>query len=400
MTTTSTPLDKWEMHPRHFWLRGIRPEAPVEYDPEVGMWHVYGYPETLEILSDPATYSSEVAARYVSPEQAAVAFDGNLTQADPPEHQKLRKLVGRTFTLKMVAELESRIAALTHELLDRIEGDTFDLAEALAYPLPVIVICDMLGIPREDRELLKEWADQSLMASTQLTTHQGDKAQEESLDTQAEAAMAMGFYILELVTRRRAEPQDDLLSRLVEAEVDGERLTDRQIVNFANLLISAGHITTTMLLGNTILCLDAFPDVDRRVREDRSLVPTLLEESLRYLSPLAAGYRVTTRDVEIGGVKIPEGDVLEVWFSAANRDARVFQDPDVFDPARTPNPQIGFGRGIHFCLGAPLARLEGRVAMNILFDRFPRLRVDPDDKPTFLTSPEFTGVWRLPIRVN
>jgi cytochrome P450 len=394
------PIGKWDIHPMHFWLRGTRPEQPVRYDEAIGMWHVYGYPEVLEILGDPGTFSSAVATRFVPREQAAVAFDGNLTQADPPDHQKLRKLVGRTFTLKMVGELESRIAALTHELLDGIHGKRFDLAESLAYPLPVIVICDMLGLPRSDREQLKEWTDQSLLASTQLSTLAGDTALEESLDTQAEAAMELGFYLLEQVTDRRRRPREDLFSKLIEAEVDGERLTDRQIVNFGNLLISAGHITTTMLLGNTVLCLDAFPDVDERVRKDRSLVPGLLEESLRYLSPLAAGYRVTTRDVEIAGVRVPEGEVLEVWFSAANRDPRVFEDPDVFDPARSPNPQIGFGRGIHFCLGAPLARLEGRVAMNILFDRFPALRVDPDDRPAFLTSPEFTGVWRLPVRVD
>ncbi|MFE9427016.1 cytochrome P450 [Kitasatospora sp. NPDC006697] len=394
------PIDKWDMHPKHFWLRGEQPEQKVQYDEEIDMWHVYGYPEVMETLSDTKTFSSAVASRFLPPEQAAVAFDGNLTQVDPPDHRKLRELVGKTFTLKMVAGLEQRIATLTHELLDEIEGDGFDLAEGLAYPLPVIVICDMLGLPREDREQLKEWTDQSLMASTQLTTKAGDGAQEESLDTQAEAAMELGFYLLEAVTDRRRRPREDLFSKLIAAEVDGERLTDRQIVNFGNLLISAGHITTTMLLGNSILCLDAFPDANEQVRKDRSLVPTMLEESLRFLSPLAAGYRVATRDVELGGVTVPEGDVLETWFSAANRDDRVFKDPYTFDPTRNPNPHLAFGRGVHFCLGAPLARLEGRIAMNILFDRYPNLRIDPRETPKFLGSPEFTGVWQLPIRVD
>lgn len=396
----TSPIDQWNMHPQHFWLRGKKPAHPIEFDEEVGMWHVYGHPESMEILHDPATYSSEVAARFTDPEMAAVAFDGNLTQADPPQHMKLRKLVSRTFTLKMVSSLESRIAELTHELLDKVSGDSFDLAAALAYPLPVIVICDMLGIPNSDRDMLKNWADQALAARGQLTTNDSDGAQERSLDEQAEAATEMGFYFLEHVADRRAKPREDLLSKLVEAEVDGERLTDRQIVNFTNLLIFAGHITTTMLLGNTVLCLDAFPDVMERVRKDRSLVPTTLEESLRYLSPLAAGYRVTNRKVEIAGTKVAAGEILEVWFSAANRDERVFADPHVFDPARDPNPHLGFGRGIHFCLGAPLARLEGRVALNILLDRYPKLRVDPDDKPTFLTPPDFTGVWTLPLRVG
>ncbi|MFH8470698.1 cytochrome P450 [Streptomyces sp. NPDC017991] len=394
------PVDQWDIHPKHFWLRGKQPPRPIEYDEEVGMWNVYGHPESLEILADPGTYSSAVATRFVPPEQAKAAFDGNLTQVDPPDHKKLRKLVSRTFTLKMVAGLETRIAELTHELLDQVTGDSFDLADVLGYPLPVIVICDMLGIPNSDRDLLKGWADESLAARAQLTTHEGDSTQQQSLEDQAESAMEMGFYFLEQVAERRAKPREDLLTKLIESEVDGERLTDRQIVNFTNLLIFAGHITTTMLLGNTVLCLDAFPEADARVRKDRDLVPTVIEESLRYLSPLAAGYRITTKDVEIAGQKIPEGQVLEVWFSAANRDERVFAAPQVFDPARDPNPHLGFGRGIHFCLGAPLARLEGRVALNILLDRFPRLRTDPADRPTFLTPPDFTGVWTLPLRTT
>jgi cytochrome P450 len=394
------PVEQWDMQPKQFWLRGKQPDRPIEFDEEVGMWHVYGHAESLEILGDTSTYSSAVATQFLSPEQVAVAFDGNLTQMDPPDHKQLRKLVSRTFTLKMVAGLENRIAGLTHELLDQVTGDSFDLAEALAYPLPVIVICDMLGIPSSDRDLLKNWADQSLAARGQLTTDKNDEGQQRSLDEQAEAATEMGFYFLEQITERRASPREDLLSKLVEAEVDGERLTDRQIVNFTNLLIFAGHITTTMLLGNTMLCLDAFPDVDARVRKDRALVPTAIEESLRFLSPLAAGYRITTRDVEIAGQKVPKGQVLEVWFSAANRDDRVFTDPHVFDPARDPNPHLGFGRGIHFCLGAPLARLEGRVALNILLDRFPGLRTDPDNPPTFLSPPDFTGVWTLPLLIK
>jgi cytochrome P450 len=395
------PVDLWDMHPKHFWLRGEQPAHPIEFDEEVGMWNVYGHPEVLEVLSDTEAYSSEVASRFAPPEQAAVAFDGNLTQTDPPEHKKLRKLVSRTFTLKMVAELEPRIERLTHELLEEVEGDAFDLATVLAYPLPVIVICDLLGLPAGDRDMLKEWADDALAARGQLTTRDTDGAMERALDAQADAAMEMSLYFLDHIgERRRGRGRDDLLTKLVEAEVDGERLTDRQIVNFTNLLIFAGHITTTMLLGNTILCLDAFPDVDERVRKDRTLVPSALEESLRFLSPLAAGYRLTNHEVEIAGTKVPEGEVLEVWFSAANRDARVFSDPDVFDPARDPNPHLGFGRGIHFCLGAPLARLEGRVALNILLDRFAEMRTDPENPPTFLKPPDFTGVWTLPLRVS
>ncbi|NGO69520.1 cytochrome P450 [Streptomyces boncukensis] len=394
------PVEHWDIHPQHPWLRGAQPDQPVAFDDETGMWHVYGYAEAMEIINDFATYSSGVASRFASSkEETEVAFDGNLSQADPPGHKKLRKLVSRTFTHKMVTGMEPRIHELTNELLDQVEGDRFDLVEALAYPLPVIVICDLLGLPRSDREMLKNWGDQNLEARGQLTVRAGGEEHERRLDYQAESAMEMGFYLLEHVSERRTKPREDLLTKLVESEVDGDRLSDRQIVNFANLLLFAGHITTTMLLGNTMLCLDAFRDADALVRKDRSLVPSLVEESLRYLTPLAANYRTTTRDVQLGGRHIPEGEVLMVWLSAANRDANAWADPHVFDPTRDPNPHLGFGRGIHFCLGAPLARLEGRVALDILFDRYPELRTDPDNPPSFLTPPDFTGVWSLPLRV-
>lgn len=204
-------------------------------------------------------------------------------------------------------------------------------------------------------------------------------------------------YLGEHIRERRARPREDLLSKLVEAEVDGVRLGDAEITNFGMVLLVAGHITTTMLLGNTLLCLDAHPDQFERVRADRSLVPPAIEESLRFLSPFAAVSRVTNEETDLGGVRIPADQMLLLWIAAANRDPRQFAEPNVFDVTRDPNPQLGFGRGIHFCLGAPLARLEGRVALNLLLDRFPRLRTDPEHAPRFLPSPNMTGVSELPL---
>jgi cytochrome P450 len=179
--------------------------------------------------------------------------------------------------------------------------------------------------------------------------------------------------------------------------VDGERLPDDQVVNFAIVLLLAGHITTTMLLGNTVLCLDAFPEQQEKVRADRSSIPAVIEESLRYLTPFAAIGRSTTREVELGGVPIPADQMLLLWLGAANRDPRQFADPDAFDPGRDPNPHLSFGRGIHFCLGAPLARLEGRIALGILLDRFSLLRTDPADPVDFMPTPTMTGVRRLSL---
>ncbi|MFJ9679419.1 cytochrome P450 [Streptomyces sp. NPDC101194] len=398
--TNATPLaDKWGIHPKQTWLRGGLPDPKVQFDEELGLWHVYGYPEAVQILNDPATFSSEVAKRFI-PGADEWDFDGDLTHLDPPEHQKLRNLVTRAFTPKVVNALGPRIAELTHELLDEIDTEEFDLVSKLAYPLPVIVIADLLGVPNEDRDLFRRWAEETMGERSQVSTNDDSGEQARAIAAQEKTQQQMKDYLKEHAADRRRKPRADLLTDLIQAEVDGVRLSDNQIGNFANLLIMAGHVTTTMLLGNTILCLDTYPDVAERVRADRSLIRTTIEESLRFLSPIAAAYRATNTDVEIAGQRVPKDQMLEVWVSAANRDERQFADPHVFDPARDPNPHLGFGRGIHFCLGAPLARLEGRIALDILLDRFPVLRTNPQNLPTFLDTPDLTGVWNLPLRTQ
>ncbi|GAA2757725.1 cytochrome P450 [Actinopolymorpha rutila] len=410
----TTVTQTWATHPDQFWLRGQAPPALVEYADRLGYWKVYGYPEAVRILADPRTFSSD-ASRFV-PRKDFV--EGNLPTMDPPEHHKLRKLVSRAFTPKVVADLEPRIADLTNDLLDRAEADrtadraeadrTADRAEAdrmelvadLAYPLPVIVIAELLGVPSSDRHLFKQWVDGAFSSSEQFSLVEPSEQQQRAMDRAFEQLHHLTDYLGEHAAERRRCPREDLLTKLVEAEVDGERLSDAAVVNFANVLLIAGHITTTMLLGNTVLCLDAHPDVAGRVRADRTLVPATIEESLRFLSPFAALARVTNTDVEVGGARIPAGQMIMVVLAAANRDPRQFTDPNVFDPGRDPNPHLAFGRGIHFCIGAPLARLEGRVALNILLDRFPHLRTDPDEPPTFLPSPNLTGVRALPLLLD
>ncbi|MGW0228518.1 cytochrome P450 [Actinopolymorpha singaporensis] len=389
----TTVADTWTTHPDQFWLRGQAPPAPVEYAERLGFWKVYGYPEAVRILADPQTFSSDTS-RFV-PRRDFV--EGNLPTMDPPEHHKLRKLVSRAFTPKVVADLEPRIADLTHELLDRVKPDRMELVADLAYPLPVIVIAELLGVPSSDRHLFKQWVDGAFSSSEQFSLVEPSEQQQRAIDRAFEQLHHLTDYLGEHAAERRRRPRADLLTKLVEAEVDGERLSDAAVVNFANVLLIAGHITTTMLLGNTVLCLDGHPGVAARVRADRSLVPGTIEESLRFLSPFAALARVTNTDVEVGATPIPTGQMVMVVLAAANRDPRQFTDPNVFDPGRDPNPHLAFGRGIHFCIGAPLARLEGRVALNILLDRFPHLRTDPDEPPAFLPSPNLTGVRTLPL---
>lgn len=391
-------VERYDIPKQLFWLHGPRSGPPVEFDTRTGLWNVYGYPEVQEVIGDPVTYSSDTMR--VLPKNMVPDFslDGFITQIDPPEHGKLRKLVSSAFTRKVVADLEPRIAELTHELLDEArEQDTFELVRDLAYPLPVTVIAELLGVPSGDRALFKRWADALFQRDAEISLNQSEEARKADLEATTKPWKEMTSYLADHAAERRRRPRADLLTRLVEAEVDGERLPDDQVVNFAIVLLLAGHITTTMLLGNTVLCLDAFPEQQARVRADRSTIPDVLEEAIRFMTPFALLGRATTREVELGGVTLPADQMIMIWLAAANRDPRQFPDPDVFDPGRDPNPHLGFGRGIHFCLGAPLARLEGRVALDILLDRFDTLRTDPDDPVQLISAPSLTGVRRLPL---
>jgi cytochrome P450 len=372
----------------------------VGFDAELGLWNVYGYPEVVRVLTDPRTFSSDTQ-RLVPDLMDRDEFSvGNLVQMDPPQHHKLRTLVSHAFSPKVVADLEPRIDRLTNELLDAAAGrNHLELVADLAYPLPVIVITELLGVPSSDRHLFKQWVDRMFQFDQQVSLVERTQEQERQIAEAMEQVRNLRTYLADHVAERRTDPRQDLLTELVQAEVDGERLSDDEVVNFSMVLLIAGHITTTMLLGNTVLCLDAHPGAAARVRTDRSLVPGVIEESLRFLTPFATLGRSTTRDVELGGQHVPADSLLMVWIAAANRDERQFDRPHVFDPTRDPNPHLAFGRGIHFCLGAPLARLEGRVALNILFNRFTELRVDPANAPTFMPSPNMTGVSTLPLLV-
>jgi hypothetical protein len=274
-----------------------------------------------------------------------------------------------------------------------------ELVADLAYPLPVIVIAELLGVPAADRPLFKKWVDGMIGNSKQFSLNDDSEEQRDYTRHAMDQAKNLADYFASHIADRRTHARDDLLTKLVEAEVDGERLTDSEVANFAMILLVAGHITTTMLLGNTVLCLDTHPEQLAAVRADRSRVPAAIEESLRFFSPFAAVGRATMTDVELGGVRIPADTLVMAWIAAANRDPRTFAGADVFDSTRDPNPHVAFGRGIHFCVGAPLARLEGRVAMNILLDRLPNLRTIPDEPPVFVPTPNMTGVSRLPLLV-
>nr|BAB83674.1 cytochrome P450 monooxygenase [Streptomyces virginiae] len=357
------------------WLRTMRDEHPVHED-QYGVFHVYRHSDVLAVTSDPAVFSSDLSR--LRPDSSALSEE-ILSVIDPPLHRKLRSLVSQAFTLRTVADLEPRVTELAGRLLEKVEGSEFDLVGDFAYPLPVIVIAELLGVPAEDRELFRGWSDRmlSMQVDDPLEIQFGDEAGEDYERLVKEPLKEMHAYLQRHVDARRETPGDDLLSRLVTAEIAGERLTDRQIVEFGALLLMAGHVSTSMLLGNTVLCLEENPETAAALRADRALISGVIEEVLRMRPPITVAARVTTGEVVVGGVTIPKDRMVMASLLSANHDERHIQDPEVFDPRRSPNPQLAFGHGIHYCLGGPLARLEGRVALEMLLDRFEDIRVTP-----------------------
>jgi cytochrome P450 len=396
----SALAEKWDLdRQRYFWMYGDdRSSQRVVFDEASGIWNVYGHVEAVQVANNPHFFSSDTGR--LIPQRRE--FDaGSITQLDPPRHTALRKLITHAFTPRAIDELEPRVHAIVENLLAKVaDRKSFDLIAELAYPLPITVIAELLGIPASDHALLNGWVDKMMSGTSEFSLAERDETVENEVEYAMEQVRHITDYLRGHVKDRRSNPRDDLLTRLVEAEVDGERLTESEVANFANVMLVAGHVTTTLLISGTVLCLDAHPEADRRVRQDRSLVPPLLEESLRYVSPIASMVRVTNTETEVGGVKIGPDQMVSLSIATANRDERVFTDPHTFDPARGHNPHVAFGRGVHFCIGAALARREGRIAMNALFDRFPELRCDPDNPPTFMSNPNLNGAARLPVVVG
>ncbi|MDG6109535.1 cytochrome P450 [Dactylosporangium aurantiacum] len=360
------------------WLEDARRTGVVHYDERQRAWLVLGHPEVTAVLGDPQRFSSDLGDLLPRQDDLELFRRGNFVQLDPPRHDTLRRLVSRAFTPRVVAGLAPRITTVTGELLDEVaDAGRFDLIDDLAYPLPVIVIAELLGIPAADRTVFRRWAD-ALFERPQAGPDEplARMMDDDAVRTIAPVLREMNEYLLRHVRARRAAPGDDLTSGLVHAEADGERLDDEEIIGFVGLLLLAGHITTTATLGNTVATLDRHPDAAARLRADPGLLPDAIEEVLRLRTPFPRLARRATTDTTVGGMTVPAGDVVVAWLAAANRDPRVFADPARFDIGRSPNPHLTFGHGIHFCIGAPLARLEARIAMELLLRRYRTITVD------------------------
>jgi cytochrome P450 len=372
-------------------LRAAGPVHPIDFPPGATAFLVVDHEHGRAALNDPRL--SKDSAYSAVPVNGEMFFGGTMLAMDPPDHTRMRGLVAKAFTARRVERLRPRVEEIAGGLLDGIaaRGEA-DLIEDLAVPLPIQVICEMLGVPASDRARFREWT--AVLTVPALTA--------EAREHRREVARAFTGYLREVIAERRARPEDDLVSALIAARDGDAALTEAEMVISVALLLVAGHETTVNLIGNGVLALLRAPDQSELLRARPELLPSAIEELLRFDGPLErASQRIALEDMEIAGTPIPKGAWVHVSLGAAGRDPAVFESPDRLDVTRAPKRHVAFGHGIHFCLGAPLARLEGQIAIGGLLDRFPglALAVPPEDLRHHRAGSIVRGLVSLPVRV-
>lgn len=410
MTSPSTPADPvfdpfdpaWSSDPFPLYA-DLRDRAPVHRN-QLGFWVFARHADCLAILRDRRASSDaqhldldrmpDGFRRPADPDDliaAAVVEARPFLFRDPPDHTRLRGLVAKAFTPRVVEALRGRTQQIVDELIDTaLDAGEVDLLEEFAYPLPVRIICDLLGVPAEDQDRFKGWStalarglDPDFLLTEEVIAERGD------------AVLQFSQYFFELLAARRRSPGDDLLSRLVEAEDDGTVLSEGELLSTCILLLVAGHETTVNLISGGVVALLSHPDQLMRFRSEPDLRRSGVEEMLRYVSPVQLTGRSMVEDIEIAGVTVRAGDFAMLLIGSANHDGDQFPDPERFDIARTPNNHLGFGFGIHHCLGAPLARMEAQVALTTLVERAPGLTLA--GALSYKTNIVLRGLESLPV---
>jgi cytochrome P450 len=367
-------------------LHELRSQEPVYWSEAIGAWLLTRYDDVALTMKDPAHFSNEnrlgQAVTYLPPEKRAnfKAFEDHyktkgLLHSDPPDHTRLRALVTKEFTPKVVEQIKPQIQKVVDGVLDEAEQKgEMDVVPDLAEALPIGVIAEILGVPVSDRHIFKKWTDAIL-------GFQGvNKPSEADLLRAQESLVDLRVYLREMIDERRRTPREDLMSKFVALESEGERLSEAELINTCVTLFTAGHETTLSLISNSIYTLLANPDQLQLLREKPELLIAALEESLRFESPVSRQSRLMKADAELGGKTLKKGEMLFQMLNAVNRDPAYFPDPDRFDIRRLNNRHMAFGQGMHFCVGAPLARAEGLIAVGTTIKRFPKLSL-VDSKP-------------------
>ena len=361
----------------------LREHAPVCWDPDSELWGLALHEDVVWAEKHPELFSSARGSRPKS------GPNPSMIDSDDPRHARQRRLVYKGFTPKRVGEQEEHVRRIATELIDAVAPrGSCNLVRELAAPLPMILIAEMLGVRPDDRELLQRWSDQLISGA--------DGPENVTAEVQL-AAGEFYEYASAIIEARRREPADDLISILVHAEVDGERLSHEELLGESLLLLIGGNETTRNVISGGMEALIQHPEQRGRLLEDPAGVPLAAEECLRWVTPIINMARTATRDVELRGRTIRAGQQLLLMYGSANRDERVFERPDEFDVERHPNPHVGFGFGAHFCLGASLARLEIRVMLEELLRRLPDLQLAPDAEVTRTPSSFIRGISSMPV---
>jgi cytochrome P450 len=379
--------------------RQLRERGPLQL-PDSNLVVFSSFTDCDEVLRHPSSCSdrlkSTVAQQAIAAGQEARPFGTpGFLFLDPPDHTRLRKLVSKAFSPKVVRALETDITALVDALLDAVAtAGRFEVIADLAYPLPVAVICRLLGVPIEDEPKFS-WA--SALLAQGLDPFIAFTGQPQGFEERMEAGLWLRGYLRDLLRQRRADPGEDLMSGLIAVEEAGDQLTEDEIVATCNLLLVAGHETTVNLIANAVLAMLRHPEHWAALGRDPSRAPAIVEETLRYDPPVQLVGRIAGEDMSIGGVDIPRGETMMLLLAAAHRDPAVTERPDEFDPTRAAIRHLAFGLGPHFCLGAPLARLEANVALSAVTKRFPNARLETE--PAYKPNVTLRGVADLVVAV-
>ena len=371
----------------------LREKDAVHWSPLMDAWVLSRYDDIDAILRDHKRFSNDARSRTPSRSRRAsipAGSDPSMLFLDPPDHTRLRVLVNKAFTPHAIEALEPRVRRIMGDLLDQIPNPgNFDLMQAIANPLPVIVIAELLGVSPADREQFKIWSNRRARILEPTITRQERQAADS-------AAEAINAYFLKVIEQRRHQPQEDLISALVAVKNAGDTLTQHELLEMLRLILIAGNETTSNLIGNGMLALMRHPQQMQRLRDQPALITSAVEELLRYDPPVQINARSATEDMTLHGRAIRKGQGVILLIAAANHDPAVFKQPEALDVTRPANAHIAFGRGIHYCLGAPLARLEARIAISMLLERFATLEL-LTDSPTFRDNVVLRGLTALPV---
>ena len=385
-------------YPTYARLRSTAPVHRAALPDGRGVWLITRYDDVLAVLKDERFVKDW--RKVMTPEQldqvpaipeVMKPLSRNMLDTDPPDHERLRALVSKAFTPRLIERMRGRVQAITDALLDTVEGQgDMNLIDDYAFPLPVTVIAELLGVPSEDRDRFRQWSDAAVS---------GNATQAYMEKILIPHMQAFTDYLLAMFEEKRKNPKDDLVSALVQAEEAGDKLSEDELLGMVFLLLIAGHETTVNLIGNGVLALLEHPEQLRRLRDDPSLIKSAVEELLRYDGPVETSTeRFAGEDVAIGGTIIPKGEMVLVVIAAADRDPERFPEPDTLDIARMENKHLAFGKGIHHCLGAPLARMEGQIAIGTLIERMPSLRLKGSpDSLSWRPGMVLRGLKALPV---